>query len=187
MRLCDPADAPELLRLAQRAAAERRRVIYFCSCNSPFASNQCHRNYLVREAVLEAAEAEGTNIQIQEWPGGTLQSGVRAERQVPSDVLKKERRGAASVPLGPALPPVDLLAWPHGSLLKLVAADGADVAVASVASARFTAGSWQMQLCAAVDPEASAEELVNAAARFREEHALEASAGVGPRQQRSWK
>lgn len=99
-RLCDPADVPELLRLAQAAAAERRRVIFFFSCNSPFGAHECHRHYLVRDALFEAAQAERMRLEVQEWPGGALQADVLAVRKVPAEVLKKVRRGAPSVPLG---------------------------------------------------------------------------------------
>jgi len=54
MRLRVPADVHELLGLALAQHAQGRRVVFFCSCSSPWASGSCHRG-LVRQELLRAA------------------------------------------------------------------------------------------------------------------------------------
>jgi len=71
MKIADPKTAPDLLKIANDAAKEKRRVIFFCSCRYPthnLYDVTCHRTEVAR-LVLNAAKKQGTPIEICEWPG----------------------------------------------------------------------------------------------------------------------
>lgn len=172
MRLVAPGDAYELLGLALAQARQRRRVLFFCSCGSPFAAPHCHRQ-LVRRELLSAARSLGVELQVQEWPGGTLKSSVGAELDVREAQLRSLRAGAQAVRLGRSLPDVTRLGWPTGALLRLRA--GEDTQLVSVAAARFHAGEWRMPLFVTpVEPDVPVRPLLESARRLRQEGLLEA-------------
>ncbi|EPX64140.1 hypothetical protein D187_005274 [Cystobacter fuscus DSM 2262] len=172
MRLVEPAEVYELLGLIQSQARQGRRVIFFCSCGSPFDARDCHRQ-LVRRTLLGAARASRVRLGVQEWPGGALPSGVHEELPVTPALLAAVRAGAGSVRLGSRLPPVRLLGWPTGALLRLRA--GEDTQLVSVAAAHFHAGEWKMPVYTRLGegPE-TASRLRGAARRDRREGLLEA-------------
>ena len=76
MKIADPKAASDLLKIANTAAKEKRRVIFFCSCRYPKHNRDdvtCHRTAVAR-LVLNAAQKLGTPVEICEWPGGEPQS-----------------------------------------------------------------------------------------------------------------
>ncbi|WP_257456905.1 hypothetical protein [Archangium lipolyticum] len=171
MRLVTPADAYELLGLALAQRRQRRRVVFFCSCGSPFSARTCHRQ-LVRRALLSSARSIGVKASVQEWPGGPLRERVLAELPVREESLESLLGGAQALRLGRELPHVRFLAWPAGGLLRLRYRDRSQLV--SVAAARFHAGEWKMPLYVhPVEEGDSAERLLHHARRFRREGMLE--------------
>jgi hypothetical protein len=112
MRIKDPAAAGTLLELATTAAKSKRRVIYYCACETPC---NCHR-YLVSKLLLEAAKQRSQAAEIVEWPGG--EPGKDAiEIPLPRAAFDKVRRGANSVPLPAKVDLAKMAALPWYSLL----------------------------------------------------------------------
>lgn len=171
MRLVTPADAYELLGLVQAQHRQRRRVVFFCSCGSPFSARTCHRQ-LVRRELLSAARSLGAKVSVQEWPGGPLRERVLAELPVREEMLESLLGGAQALRLGPKQPHVQFLAWPTGGLLRLRSRERSQLV--SVAPARFHAGEWKMPLYVhPVEDDDPAELLLHHASRFRREGMLE--------------
>lgn len=71
MRIADPKAANDLLELAEEAARDKRRVIFFCACPRPRQEGRvsCHRS-VVATLVLKAARRRRINVEVVEWPGG---------------------------------------------------------------------------------------------------------------------
>ena len=69
--LDDKRGLDTLLDLAEQARAERRRVVFFCSCGVP--PNDCHRHRLVATALPARAARRGLDLEVAEWPGGAPQ------------------------------------------------------------------------------------------------------------------
>src|ERR1700730_2953028 len=71
IQIAEPGTAKDLLHLAQSKAKEKRRLIYFCSCQWPRCKGtiNCHRTTVTR-LLLKAARKEQTAVQVVEWPGG---------------------------------------------------------------------------------------------------------------------
>jgi hypothetical protein len=143
MRLVAPADAYELLGLALAQARQRRRILFFCGCGSPFAASGCHRQ-LVKRELLSAADSLGLKVRLEEWPGGTLPRRVLAERTGGEEEIKSLLGGAQSLRLGRRQPEVEYLAWPTGALLRLRSPSRTQLV--SLAPARFQASEWRMPL-----------------------------------------
>jgi hypothetical protein len=62
----DPKAAIELLDLARGLQQDRRRAIFFCSCENP---GHCHRA-TVAQLLLRAASRRADSLDVVEWPGG---------------------------------------------------------------------------------------------------------------------
>lgn len=171
MRLVAPADAYELLGLALAQWRQRRRVVFFCSCGSPFSAGRCHRQ-LVRRTLLSAARTLGVKASVQEWPGGPLRERVLAEHPVEEERLESLLSGAQALRLGQKRPDVQFLAWPTGGLLRVRSRERTQLV--SVAAARYHAGEWKMPLYVQpAEDDDSAELLLHHALRFRREGMLE--------------
>jgi hypothetical protein len=95
--IANPEAAGSLLDLAIGAHARKRRVLFFCAC--PFqlqdGERYCHR-YEVGSLLLKQSRKRHEQIIVTEWPG-TKPQVLRVT--LPSEVLKKLRRGMKSVPL----------------------------------------------------------------------------------------
>ena len=171
MRLVTPADVHELLGIAQAQRRQRRRVIFFCSCGSPFLAGTCHRQ-LVRRTLLSAARSLGVKASVQEWPGGPLPERVLAELSMDEARLASLLGGARAVRLGQKRPHVQFLAWPTGGLLRLRSRERTQLV--SVAAARFHAGEWKMPLFVhPVEQDDTGELLLRHARQFRRQSMLE--------------
>jgi hypothetical protein len=172
MRLVAPADAYELLGLVQAQHQQARRVLFFCSCGSPFDASTCHRQ-LVRRELLAAARSMREKLSVQEWPGGTPRTGVLAELPVEEATRKSLPGGAQALRLGPRLPDVKYLAWPTGGLLRLRSPLGTQLV--SLAPARFQAGEWRMPVfLKPVEAEHTSSRLFQAVRQARKQGLLEA-------------
>ena len=178
MRLKAPGDVHELLGVVLAQQAQRRRVVFFCSCGSPWESGNCHRG-LVRRVLLRAAQRLGVALTVQEWPGGLLGNTARESVEVEPEVLASVRGGGQAVRLGTRMPPARLLGFAHGSLVTL--RSGGESQLVSLAPARFSAGEWRMPLFVQpVAPGASRERLLTQARRLRRELRLEPMEAESP-------
>ena len=61
---------PQLLKFADECALQRRRLIYYCACETPGA---CHR-YMITEELVKLAKKQKRNVSVVEWPGTDLPS-----------------------------------------------------------------------------------------------------------------
>jgi hypothetical protein len=171
MRLKAPGDIHELLGVALAQQAQKRRVLFFCSCGSPWESGNCHRG-LVRQVLLRAAGKLGVPLTVQEWPGGALPSTAKESLKVEPEVLASLRGGGQAVRLGTRMPPVPLLGLPHGSLVTL--RSGGESQLVSLAPARFSAGEWRMPVFVQpVAPGDTRERLLTQARKLRRDMRLE--------------
>lgn len=105
IQIADPSAAEELLDLALASAADKQRLLFFCSCEWPQCDGiACHRT-TVAGLVLKAARKRGSQLEVVEWPGGE-------PKQIDLEVSAKDfaavRKGRKTVPLGKPGKPVDL-------------------------------------------------------------------------------
>ena len=73
MRIADPKASADLLLIAQEAAKNQQRILFFCSCKRPKNNTHdvtCHRTEVTR-LLLGVAKRESISIEVVEWPGGT--------------------------------------------------------------------------------------------------------------------
>lgn len=116
VQIAEPDAVEDLLRLAQSNMKERRRLIYFCSCQYPRCNGKiaCHRT-TVRQLLLKTARKENRSIQVIEWPGGT-------PRHVYLDLKRDEylavRKGKLTIGLGDT-PNTAMLGLPSCSVATL--------------------------------------------------------------------
>ncbi len=162
MRIKEPAAAGTLLELAATAAKSKRRVIYYCACQTPC---QCHR-YLVSKLLLDAAKQRSQAVEIVEWPGGEPAKS-EIEIRLPRAAFDKVRRGATSVPLPAKVDLAKMAALPWYSLL-LVRPEGEDALPTwrlVTGPARYRKASWYLPVHGALDemaPEAMRAEVMRA-------------------------
>lgn len=124
-RLKDRKGIDELLSLAERAARNRRRIIYFCSCGQP--PTRCHRHELISKALIERARAEKLDVAVAEWPGGEPQA---LEQQFDLKTFRALAAAAKRAPKTGSSPPT----------------------VTVKNAARFHGVAWATMLTARVDP-----------------------------------
>ncbi len=171
MRLRAPADVHELLGLVLAQHSQRRRVVFFCSCSSPWASGSCHRG-LVRQELLRTARRLGVGLTVQEWPGGPLAGTAKETVKVEPAAMTALRNGGQAVRLGRQMPGARLLGLVHGSLVTLQS--GGERQLVSLAPARFSAGEWRMPVFVQpVEPGAARERLLRQARGLRRDMLLE--------------
>jgi hypothetical protein len=108
----NPEAANELLGLAMDLAKEKRRLIYFCSCETPCS---CHRN-TVRNLLLQYARKHEQPVQVVEWPGGDAQM---VDVAVSGTEFGKLRRGKKSIPLSDSTLSAKFAGFPWGSVAKV--------------------------------------------------------------------
>jgi hypothetical protein len=144
MRLVRPETANELLSLVREASREGRRVIYFCSCDSPWRAATCHR-HLVGTTLLKVARAEGFEMSLQEWPGGEPSGGVVCSFEVPRRTLAALRAVKARwASLGGRIPTAFEMGLPIGSLVRLT--EGTDELVVATCPPCLVTGVWKLPL-----------------------------------------
>lgn len=99
IQIADPSAANELLDLAIESARQKRRLLFFCSCQWPRYEGKiaCHRTSVAR-LVLDVAKKRALQVEVVEWPGGE-------PRPIDLEVTPKDfaaiRKGRKSVPIGP--------------------------------------------------------------------------------------
>ena len=138
LQIAEPTAADDLLDIAINAGAERRRLLFFCSCERPINDHgdACHRVEVAR-LIRAAAAGRGYSLQTVEWPGGEPTS---IDLDVPLSVFRSAQHGRASLPLDKR---VDLdrlrgLAW--GTIVRL--RHGTDRLALATGPARFQSGDW---------------------------------------------
>lgn len=144
MEIARPGDVELLLDLATAAAAERRRVIFFCACEFPLtnAGGRCHRT-LVAELLLAAAKKRRVKAETTEWPGGKPE---RDAVEVSPAEFAKLRRGGRSVPLREPFDLGAMAALPWYSVVVVLERGTGDAAAVRVSAARFNTrtGEWYL-------------------------------------------
>jgi hypothetical protein len=170
MRLIHADDVHELLGLALAQQAQNRRVIFFCSCGSPWVAGRCHRQ-LVRRDLVRVGRSLGVQVTVEEWPGGQP-SRRPVPLKVRAEVIKALRRGATVVPLGASTPPPLLLHLPHGSIVELRGGD--ERQLVSLAAPSVRAGRWGAELFVRpVDAADTVQLLQRYTSRIRREYRLD--------------
>ena len=117
IQISKPAAAKELLDLAQSAAIENRRLIYFCGCPWPSWNGEiaCHRA-VVSKLLLETARKEGVKIQVIEWPGGEPK---HVNLDLDSALFSAISKGRRTIPLLDHQATPEMLGLPNCSIATL--------------------------------------------------------------------
>jgi len=113
IQIADPGEAEILLDLAEGAAEDPRRVIFFCACQWPKEDGKitCHRTE-VGTLLLKEAKRRGIEAEVVEWPGGKpTHIDLTADRRDFDSIC----RGLKYIPLAELAPVVALLGLPWGS------------------------------------------------------------------------
>jgi hypothetical protein len=169
-RLRRPEDADELLGLILEHHRLSRRVVFFCSCKSPWDAERCHRK-LVGTKLLAAARSREVNLWLEEWPGGAVSDRDVPAIRVPCGTLKSLASGGTWVTLEDR-PQAELLRLPTGSLVSLDEAGSAEVR--SVCPPRFVDGRWKLELFMKDEPGQSRGALQRGVHRKRADLLLDA-------------
>ena len=170
LQIAEPAAAEKLVDIAREAAAEQRRLLFFCACERPIddQGTACHRVTVAR-LVREAAAKRGVAVQTVEWPGG---EPTRVDLDVPPAVFRAVKRGRASVPLPASVQLERLAGLAWGTVVHL--RDDDDELAATSGPARFQGGAWCLPVCKLfAGREAGGSAPKDWATRFRAEHGYE--------------
>lgn len=92
VKIADPAGIDDLLQLVVDADRQKRRVIFFCSCEVPC---RCHRTD-VAKLLHKTATRKRMLVKVVEWPGGEPEA-VRLA--VSSKTIQGALRGANRISL----------------------------------------------------------------------------------------
>ena len=141
-RLVDAGEAVELLDLAIAMAAQKRRVIYFCSCGIP--QGGCHRHWIAPE-LFKVAKKRGVGVTTIEWPGTESKPKrmplVEADGKTILGIISDKLK---NVPLPAGLPSVQLLGLPWLGVVE-VRGEG-ELARLFSGPAEFRSGHWQLPI-----------------------------------------
>lgn len=98
VQIANPHAAAELLERAIDASVNRRRVIFFCSCEFPLWDGKlnCHR-VTAAKLVLKEAQQSGLRVTVSEWPG---QGKREIDLEVDEATFGLLRKARNSIPLG---------------------------------------------------------------------------------------
>lgn len=139
IQINEPAAVEELLGIALRRNAKRQRLLMFCQCplpGRPKGHDRCHR-VEVASLLLKAAAKRNVFLTVVEWPGGQPQSHALKKDDFQ---IQKVRDGAKNIVLGQRQPPVELLALPWRSLVRL---KSPSISVRAIADpAVYRGGKW---------------------------------------------
>ena len=174
VRIKNPAAVAGLLELALRAAAEQRRVIFYCACEFPWLDGKltCHRHEIA-DLLLAHAREIGGSVSVVEWPGGEpSEASLRVDPKLFSAVM----RGRMSIPF-PNDRLNDFAGLPWGSLLTVQCEQNDRTGVVEVGPARFAAskngkGFWYLPLIEPADLHESKDSLPRRAEQWRKERGL---------------
>jgi len=97
IQIDDPSAASDLLDLALKAADDRRRLIFFCSCPYPIEDGfECHR-VTVSRLLIREAKRRRIDLSVIEWPG---EESVHIEGNLTPQAMKSIAEGKPSLKLG---------------------------------------------------------------------------------------
>jgi len=117
IQIAEPKAADELLDLASALAKQKRRLLFFCSCQWPKCDGKvnCHRA-TVASLLLKAANKKGADIEVVEWPGGET-----GELVVPvsPETYRAVAKGRMTIPLGRKVDLAGLARLPWASVVAL--------------------------------------------------------------------
>lgn len=121
IQIDDPKAVNELLNLAQEAAEDKRRLIFFCSCQYPKLDGAiaCHRT-VVATLALAAARKQDLRVEIVEWPGG--EPGHIHAKLAP-ELFRSVSKGRKFIPLNDLSPHRDLGGPPWGTIATFSCGD----------------------------------------------------------------
>jgi hypothetical protein len=167
VRLRDASKASDLLDLVVQVHADRRRVIFFCACQSPPRNEQraCHR-LLVGDVLLEEARRRKVDLSVVEWPGG---APCALFETVSPPAVRAALGGGRSVPVPPGMSPSIAVALPWGSY-ALVEGEAASIVVGPALHAQ---GRWALQVPWAMPAASTETQLLRAIGRLRKGAGLE--------------
>ena len=158
-----PDTVNQLLDLAIDAEEKNRRIIFFCSCQTP---QWCHR-HSVTKLILRAAKRRGISLNVVEWPGGELPVREQLKVAVSPEVWRGLLSGfRKAIPVGfSALSKALRLPW--GSVVR-VECRGENVPI-SVGPARYNSGHWSLPVFLfPVEADDRLKDLIGPAIRLRE-------------------
>ena len=135
VRIKTPSAAPDLLALARKVARQRRRVIFFCSCEHP---GRCHR-HVVAGLLLRAAAARGIDLRIAEWPGGEP-----ATSPVNLQIQNVRTASSPRIPLSSSRGLARLAGLPYGTVVAASWAKSNNIL--PVGPARYAATGWYLPI-----------------------------------------
>ena len=164
-----PAAAAELLDLAVEADAERRRVIFFCSCQFPQQNGKvtCHR-HTVSLLVLKEARKQGVRVEVVEWPGGEPQ---HLQLKITPELLAAVARGRTAIPVSRHILLSQAAGLPWASTVSL-RADGATLN-RIVGPAIWRNGGWSIPIPWSLESAASLREYQQHVQGFRRKYGME--------------
>lgn len=142
IQIIDASGAEILLDHAVTQQNQRRRLLFFCSCQWPCCDGKinCHRRTVV-ELILDCARRQGLAVEVVEWPGG---QPVQLEQEVTLPIFRSLRKERMSLPLGPR-PDLALMAGlPWASRIRVFV--GGESEHYLVGPAQATSQSWFLPL-----------------------------------------
>jgi len=162
VNIASPKAARQLLDVALEASDRSARVIFFCACESPFAS-WCHRLH-VTKLLRREARLRQIPLDVSEWPGGQPSARPLSLRVSP-ETFRGLLKGRATVPLSHKRAPSDFAGIPWGSLVRVKA--GTDEVVVPVGPAAYRSGSWGLPTFWDEDPSTDIQGLRRQSAGLR--------------------
>lgn len=187
IQIADPSTADELLHLALESAKEKRRLLFFCSCQWPRCEGQiaCHRT-TVAGLVLGVAKKRNVPVEVVEWPGGEPK---QIDLNVTPQVFDAVRKGRMTVPLGKQTDLAEVAKLPWCSIATLQSNGKKLHRIVGPAIRQKDQWVWPV-LYLDFDPATSLTEYEKEAPKLRRALGLEpASAGRDPRKafkERGW-
>jgi hypothetical protein len=170
IQIADPSAAATLLDLALDAGQDRRRVLFFCSCQFPRLEGRtsCHRD-TVADLVLEVGRERNQLVEVIEWPGGEPR---QLDLEVSADVFKVVRRGRATLPLGESASLATFAGLPWGSIVSVRSGEQAMRVISGPAACQR--GGWVLPVFwFFFDPDTPLVEIEKEARKLRREWGLE--------------
>lgn len=130
--------ANELLHEAVGLAKEKRRLIFFCSCEFPY---DCHRT-TVKGMILRYARKQNLPVQVVEWPGGDPRT---IDVRIDHEDFKELGRDRKSIPLANPQPLAVFAGLPWGSIVRVHTANSDDSLFIVTGPARcWSADDWYL-------------------------------------------
>jgi hypothetical protein len=142
LRLRDPRVTNDLLDIIVEKDRERRRVLFYCACETPRTNGalSCHRDYIA-ELLTNDARQRRIVLSVSEWPGGVPR---RLIARFPAAAVRAAQSETANgVPMPKEISPAIGVSLPWGSY---AVAEGPDSLVPLVVGpAIHRQGQWSLQ------------------------------------------